>query len=186
MSSPIAHTSIAVTGYIIMSTKFGNKVRLPNLKTLTFLAILTTLPDFDFIIYIFLQDRTWHRGFTHSLFFVLFMYIISKLVFKNKRIDGLKINTLVVMSILAHIVPDLFVGDGKHETTQMLLWPIQKRLKLNEYLVIFDPINYESINDLISLNTLISIFKEIMIGGIILISTIIFYNIIRLLKINSE
>ena len=45
---------------------------------------------------------------------------------------------------------DLFVGDGKHETTQMLLWPIQKRLKLNEYLVIFDPINYERIDDLIS------------------------------------
>ena len=44
------------------------------------------------------------------------------------------------MSLLAHVIPDLFVGDGKHETTQMLLWPIQKRLKLNEYLVIFDPI----------------------------------------------
>ena len=54
------------------------------------------------------------------------------------------------MSLLAHVIPDLFVGDGKHETTQMLLWPIQTRLKLNEYLVIFYPINYESLTDLFS------------------------------------
>ena len=60
------------------------------------------------------------------------------------------------------------------------------QLKLNEYLLIFDPINYESLNDLISLNTLISIFKEFIIGGIILILTIIIYNLIRLLKINND
>jgi inner membrane protein len=53
-------------------------------------AVLSVLPDFDFLLVFATGNDLWHRGFTHSIFFAVFVGWVICLYFgRGRRREGL-------------------------------------------------------------------------------------------------
>ncbi len=98
-----------IIGLIIQ--KISNK-RLSRLSWgLLFLGGL--FPDIDFIF-----GNTIHRTITHSLLFVIIIFAVSYITFKNYNLE--RYAFLMPLGMLTHVILDLFSGPG----TQVL-YPLQ-------------------------------------------------------------
>jgi len=85
-------------------------------------------PDIDFIF-----GTTIHRTITHSLLFVIIIFIVSYLTFKKYNLE--KYSYLMSLGMLSHIFLDMFTGPGVqglyplqtwisiYNTTQLVLIP---------------------------------------------------------------
>lgn len=72
MPLPIAHGLLGATFVAASHQKPTRRRALPLLAG----ALLANAADFDFLLVFLLQSKAWHRGFTHSVAFALFVWLI--------------------------------------------------------------------------------------------------------------
>jgi membrane-bound metal-dependent hydrolase YbcI (DUF457 family) len=72
-------------------------------------------PDIDFIF-----GNAIHRAITHSLLFVIIIFIVSYLMFKHYKLE--KYSFLMPLGMLAHIFLDLFSGPGVQGLYPLTTW----------------------------------------------------------------
>lgn len=89
-------------------------------------ALLSTAPDLDFLLVIALRSKSWHRGFTHSIVFALFVCLFLALVPGKRRFW----ETLAFgLAFGSHGILDCLTS--KEGTGVELLWPFSsERLML--------------------------------------------------------
>jgi inner membrane protein len=89
-------------------------------------ALLSTAPDLDFLLVIALHSKSWHRGFTHSIVFALFVSLFLTLVPGKRRFW----ETLAYgLAFGSHGILDYLTS--KEGTGVELLWPFSsERLML--------------------------------------------------------
>lgn len=81
-------------------------------------ALIATAPDLDFLLVFALHSKSWHRGFTHSIVFGLFMYLFLVLVSGKPRLrEGLSYG----LALGSHGILDYLTT--KEGTGVKLLWP---------------------------------------------------------------
>ena len=124
----------AAAGEAVLGKKLGNKAVLWG-------AVVGTLPDLDVIPGMFIDDPDrllFHRGFSHSLVFVLiatplFAWIFSQF-FRRRNISMREWMLYFGVIFSASILIDAFTTYG----TQ-LLWPLKYRFEFNTIFVV-DPL----------------------------------------------
>lgn len=72
-------------------------------------------PDIDFIF-----GNTIHRTITHSLLFIVIIFIVSYLTFKKYNLE--KYSFLMPLGMLTHIFLDLFTGPGIQGLYPLTTW----------------------------------------------------------------
>ena len=73
------------------------------------------LPDIDYIFGCFI-----HRTVTHSLLFIIVLFVVSYLVLKNYNLE--KYSFLIPLGMLTHIILDLFTGPGTQLFYPLTSW----------------------------------------------------------------
>lgn len=88
-------------------------------KSFLYGALLGTLPDLDIVIYPLLngvQRLYWHRGESHSIFFIIFASLLASLIFRKKagkfNLSQTRFFTGLFLIFLTHIIIDLFTVYG--------------------------------------------------------------------------
>jgi len=125
----------AAVGHICWQDKLGRKALIAG-------AMLGTLPDLDVLIYPFLdevQRLYWHRGESHSVWFLLLGsigigWLLSR-YYKAKQFEILQTTTGVFLILSTHVLIDLFTVYG----TQLLAPISRKGFALNNMFII-DPL----------------------------------------------
>ncbi len=116
MPYPIAHGLIGVSIVAAASSSECSVARNRWLLLLGF--VLGICPDFDFFLIWFFQfDKTWHRGFSHSLLFAFFVALLIT-AFKGKH--GVRTFMMCSLAISSHAVLDAAVSN-KHGVP--FFWP---------------------------------------------------------------
>ena len=135
MDSITQATLGAAVGHICWQDKLGRKALIAG-------AVLGTLPDLDVLIYPLLdavQRLYWHRGESHSVWFLLLGSIgIGWLLsrhYKAKQFEVLQATTGVFLILSTHVLIDLFNVYG----TQLLAPISRKGFSLNNMFII-DPL----------------------------------------------
>ena len=135
MDSITQATLGAAVGHICWQDKLGRKALIAG-------AMLGTLPDLDVLIYPFLdevQRLYWHRGESHSVWFLLLGSIgIGWLLsrhYKAKQFEILHTAAGVFLILSTHVLIDLFNVYG----TQLLAPISRKGFALNNIFII-DPL----------------------------------------------
>jgi membrane-bound metal-dependent hydrolase YbcI (DUF457 family) len=82
MPLPIAHGLLGASLVAALHPKSTGRLRLPLLLG----ALLANAADFDFLLAFALRSRAWHRGFSHSMSFALFVCLIFVLSLGRRRI----------------------------------------------------------------------------------------------------
>jgi len=129
LPSPIAHSIIGSTFYF--ASRDSSKWR-----TITLLAyiIAASLPDFDFFSVVngTLQfSNLYHRGFTHSIFFAVFIFVITALFMRISFKK--KISPFLLFVLVSHVILDFFSFDSPESVNGhgvQLFWPLS-----NEYYI---------------------------------------------------
>lgn len=135
MDSITQATLGAAVGHICWQDKLGRKALIAG-------AILGTLPDLDVLIYPFLdevQRLYWHRGESHSVWFLLLGsigigWLLSRR-YKAQQFEILQTTTGVFLILSTHVLIDLFNVYG----TQLLAPISRKGFALNNMFII-DPL----------------------------------------------
>lgn len=83
MPLPIAH---GLLGASIVAAVLPAAVTTRYVKPLLAGAILANLADFDFLLVFVLHSKEWHRGFTHSIVFALFIGLLFVIYFGKRRL----------------------------------------------------------------------------------------------------
>lgn len=122
----------AAVGEVVLGKQIGNKAMLYG-------AIAGTIPDLDVVTSYFTDTVTaisWHRGFTHSIFFsIVFAPILGWLVSRYERYKDFKgWSWLFFWALITHPILDAHTTWG----TQ-LFWPLDLRLAFKTIFVI-DPL----------------------------------------------
>ena len=135
MDSITQATLGAAVGHICWQDRLGRKALIAG-------AMLGTLPDLDVLIYPFLdevQRLYWHRGESHSVWFLLLGSIgIGWLLsrhYRAKQFEVLQTTTGVFLILSTHVLIDLFNVYG----TQLLAPISSKGFALNNMFII-DPL----------------------------------------------
>lgn len=88
-------------------------------KSFTAGAVLGTLPDLDIVAFPFLNDIQrvyWHRGESHSLFFIIFAAIFLSIILKKygffKKLHFKNLSTGIFLILATHILIDYFTIYG--------------------------------------------------------------------------
>lgn len=135
MDSITQATLGAAVGHVCWQNKFGRKALIAG-------AMLGTLPDLDVVLYPFLnevQRLYWHRGESHSIWFLLLGSIgIGWLLsrhYKEKQFEILQATTGVFFILSTHVLIDLFTVYG----TQLLAPISRQGFSLNNMFIV-DPL----------------------------------------------
>jgi inner membrane protein len=80
MPLPVAHGLLGASVVAAIHSQPNNRYFLPLLVG----AFLANAADFDFAFVFLLHSRAWHRGFSHSIIFALFVCLIF-ILFLGKR-----------------------------------------------------------------------------------------------------
>jgi inner membrane protein len=111
-------------------------------KSFVYGAVFGTLPDLDVILYPFLngvQRLYWHRGESHSIFFIILASLLFLWLFKKKAKDydlsPIRLYTGFFLILLTHILIDYFTVYG----TQLLA-PLSKYGFARGNFFIIDPL----------------------------------------------
>jgi inner membrane protein len=113
---PMDSITQAALGAAVAEAGFGRS-RLGN-KAILWGIALGTLPDLDVLAYPWLdqmQQLYWHRGISHSLFFILlasplFGWLIHR--FHRSRVSLLRASLTVAAILLTHVLIDVFTVYG--------------------------------------------------------------------------
>lgn len=109
MPLPISH---GLLGASIVAAIIPNSVKERYYFSILTGAFLANLADFDFLFVFVLHDKSWHRGFTHSIFLSVLVGLSFYIYFGNKR----RREALAYSSAYAsHFILDFItskVGDG--------------------------------------------------------------------------
>ncbi|BHH85999.1 metal-dependent hydrolase [Desulforhopalus sp. 52FAK] len=125
----------AAVGHACLQDKLGKKALIAG-------AMLGTLPDLDIVIYPFIdevQRLYWHRGESHSVWFLLLGsigigWLLSRR-YREKNIEILQSTTAVFLVLSTHVLIDLFTVYG----TQLLAPISRKGFALNNMFIV-DPL----------------------------------------------
>lgn len=125
----------AAVGHVCWQNKLGRKALIAG-------AMLGTLPDLDVLLYPFLdevQRLYWHRGESHSIWFLLIGsigigWLLSR-YYKAKQFEVLQTTTGVFLILSTHVLIDLFTVYG----TQLLAPVLRRGFALNNMFII-DPL----------------------------------------------
>lgn len=120
MSYPLGH---AVVGYAVCKLSFPTGSNNLNFKDYAWLVILSSLPDFDVVpgILFYGNGSAFHRGASHSLFFVLIASVIASRLWKPGKVeDPLKVFIVAFLLLLSHLLVDL-----ADSSLISLWWPLQ-------------------------------------------------------------
>ena len=129
MPSPIAHSIVGGTCYF--ASRDSSKWR-----TITLLAyiIAASLPDFDIfpVVNGTLQfSNLYHRGYTHSIFFAVFIFVIVALFMRIRYKK--KTSPFLLVVLISHGILDFFSFDSPESINGQgvqLFWPLS-----NEYYI---------------------------------------------------
>lgn len=135
MDSITQATLGAAVGHICLQDKLGRKGLIAG-------AMLGTLPDLDILIYPFLdevQRLYWHRGESHSVWFLLLGSIgigwLLRRRYKERNIEIVQATTAVFLILSTHVLIDLFTVYG----TQLFAPVSRTGFALNNMFII-DPL----------------------------------------------
>lgn len=125
MPLPVAH---GLVGAGIVAALHPQPIRRKGLPLLVG-AVLANCADLDFGLVLITHDRSWHRGFTHSLAFSLLLTVLALAVWGRKYLrEVLTYGATYTSHGLLDFVTTKFGGGVK------LLWPFsQERLGLHRW-----------------------------------------------------
>lgn len=126
MPFPIAHGLAAAS---LAAATSSEKPLLRDWKTLLLCAALGNLPDCDFFfVWILRMERSWHRGFSHSIVFSLAVGfgLAVLLAWLLKRPFKRSNAWLFTGAILSHVLLDIATTRSAISGVQ-ILWPLSTR-----------------------------------------------------------
>lgn len=88
MPLPIAHGLLGASIVAALYPQFSQHPQ-PARRCFTPLfigGVLANLPDFDFLLVFAFHSRAWHRGFSHSILFASFVFLLLLLFLGKRRI----------------------------------------------------------------------------------------------------
>lgn len=153
MPSPLGHTFFTLS---IM--RLGGKRIFKNFFLILLGIFLGLLPDIDLtliLIFGFKEGGKYHQLYTHSIFIVIFIFLISLIFSKN-----IKLSILFSSLVLSHIILDVFSIDLKPPIGVPLFSPFSN-CTLN--IGILPKIEKSSFSSLFSWNNIEAMFIEIAI-----------------------
>lgn len=121
MPFPVSHT---ITGLLFASFSPQFLERKWYLE-LVLVALLANLPDFDFALVWLTGDLLWHRAFTHSIPFALFIGFLACLVYDRKW----SLERWIVLSLVtfSHTLLDFFTSNSNIVKGVMVFWPFSQK-----------------------------------------------------------
>ncbi len=110
--TPVAHTIVGVWLGDILTEEI-------DLRHIIFFTLISSLPDFDMFVQIFMPEKIIHQLYTHNILFVLiatfFVFIVSK---------NLNLTKFTFLILLIHLFLDIFVEDFREPYGVPVFWPI--------------------------------------------------------------
>ena len=113
MPLPIAHGLLGATVVAALHPKVKKIISIPLIVG----AFLANAADLDFLFVLLTDDKTWHRGFSHSILFSVFVFIPIAVFFGRNRIRE---SFALSLAYFSHVVLDFLttkLGGGLE-----LLW----------------------------------------------------------------
>ena len=83
MPLPVAHGIVGASIVAALSSRPSSKRRPAPLLVGAFLA---NAADFDFLLVFITHSKSWHRGFSHSFVFALFVFVLLALSLGGRRL----------------------------------------------------------------------------------------------------
>jgi len=159
MATPAGHT---LTGLILYRAieKKGSKLLTPGLL---FFVIMSNLSDLDYVPGLLMGNaHAFHRGFTHTLFFVLLVSGLSAWVGPWMGLERQRAAWIGGLCCLSHLVIDLFTADWKAPYGVPLFWPFLERTFISP-VALFLPPSKGSLRDLFQPWNLLVVFMECVV-----------------------
>ena len=176
MPSPIGHSLL---GFIVFSIFRPHHWRL-TLWALLLVALISTLPDFDFIPgFIVGEPNLFHRGISHSFGFAALLSLVMFLFeLRLSRKAPPRMFWWFFVLYTLHIVFDYFSADTRYPYGQPIFWPIHNTYLIFEHSLFPDiqrsPELNEFIPSLFSLHNLKAVLIEsgfiVGLGGLLLLA----------------
>ncbi|MBI4851238.1 MAG: metal-dependent hydrolase [Acidobacteria bacterium] len=120
MPFPVSHT---ITGLVFasFSPRFLEKNRYLEIALV---ALLANLPDFDFALVWLTGNLLWHRNFSHSILFALFIGALTCLLYDRKWSFGRWL--VLSLVVFSHTLLDFFTSNSQIVKGVMVFWPFSQ------------------------------------------------------------
>lgn len=144
-----------------------------NWKMLFFIAFLANAPDLDFLFGLISGNpNQYHRGWTHSLVFVLIVMGIIRAFYK---IRSQQVNWRFILIsggvVLSHLIIDMFTIDTSVPYGIDLFWPVSEQYVIAPVTFLGDVHKSSEtgtfITSLISMHNLGVVVSEVLIFGVL-------------------
>jgi membrane-bound metal-dependent hydrolase YbcI (DUF457 family) len=164
MPLPLAHGLIGAS----VAAAIDRSPESIDWRKLLVAALLGVFPDFDYALnWLRISGGGWHHGFTHSIFFAVFLGVITGIIFKEKTARGFIVFAAAAAS---HTLLDFLITESQGVA---LWWPLtDHRYKL----LLPNPIDYTWSNVTIwtsAVGVLTISLTELALFGPILLSVIL-------------
>ena len=125
--------------------------------------VLANSADFDFLLVFTLHSKAWHRGFTHSLVFALFIVALFLLLLGRRRLAEALAYGLAYAS---HVLLDY--GTSRVSDGVELLWPFtRERMKLGWHGLSEEPSKLTAAEILAALALELALFAPLLLGALL-------------------
>jgi len=171
MPSPIAHSMIAVSIYSLLNRHISFKdlfLRNNRIKIL-FICLLSICPDIDFVMVLITGNELIHGGFTHSITFAIIVCFLLRIIKFN-----ILTSNLCFLIVLSHTLLDMCTINGYYPGTKELFWPFTStRYSFNEYLGLFNSLDWANKELFYSVKTIYSMFWEFIISSFFVLTVVL-------------
>jgi membrane-bound metal-dependent hydrolase YbcI (DUF457 family) len=167
MASPIGHSLMGVSVYLLLFPRKKAGSSLEKSKTLLAVFLMANMPDIDFLFgFIRGKPNQYHGYVTHSLVFAMIMAVLYAYIMQEKKF--LFNNALLAFSIIvSHDLMDSFSsqklgfypGDGA-----ALFYPFSDK-KIASPLALFYGVRHQDLDQLLSSTNIWHIVYEILVLG---------------------
>ena len=162
MPSPVAHGLLGAS----VVAALHPRLRPGKYQKVIFGALLANVADIDFLLVLALSDKTWHRGFTHSLSFAFLTLPVFVLWLGRRRLRNAIAYSLAYAS---HAILD-FVTTKKGGGLE-LLWPFSDhRFKLGYFGLSEAPSKMSGVEVLVALGLEFVIFTSLFLAVMLLVT----------------
>jgi len=170
--------------YVFFCRRFNGLGQLKNdLSTVILCLLVGMLPDFDFIMILFLRDPYLHRSLTHSITFTAAAWIAGYFILRARKTLR-NPSALAFLLVSGHIFWDFLTVCNRIPYGTMLLWPFSREYyRTPGFLQIFPGFDWTRWKGLVSFNVLVQVAIEAAVFMPMLIAAIL---IKRSLKVEDN
>ena len=112
------HSTVGLFGWQLSDSE-------KNIKSLFLFVLISNIPDIDFLLFMFFrsEEARIHQGYTHNIFFIIFITLLMFIFFKTR-----KARITLILVAFSHLLLDAIILDPVPPIGFRIFSPLWDRL----------------------------------------------------------